>query len=343
MLASDLVISVPAGKSYAIINQHLIYSCPAAYTYKSTPLITFRTAPPAAKMEKVFTIEQIVSANPTDIEGTCKVEPDLRSRIATYVSAARPAGVLNRPGIYRFYILSRSNVLMLPHAPKPDEPSKGLLYFSLGDLQSGNPTVTPLPPRTYKEKLLDPRWIGKKDRIKAERGSRCQLCETKKQLDVHHGYYSPFLEPWEYSDASLWILCRPCHEQTQHLLTSIHMAIGFTHPKDLDTLKPRIADAAFEVTTGISTAEAKEILREERATQETLYSDYAAEITACSDLGPSVAEQLEALGTEAFPGIEISIAEREGDPDGNVFVSGPDPTIVDRIQAFFEREREKRA
>lgn len=343
MPASHLVLSVPAGKTYAIINRHLVYSCPAAYTYKSTPMITFRTAPPAAAMEKVFTIQQIELADPLNIQGTCTADTALRARIAAYVAAARPAGVLVKTGKYRFYILDPKDVLPLPHAPTSIEPSKGPLYFSLADLQSGNPMVTPLPPLTYKEKLLDARWITKRDRIRAERGAKCELCGSTENLDIHHGYYSPFLEPWEYDDGSLWALCRSCHNGTQLLLTSIHMTIGFTHPRELERLKPRIADATFEARMGISTAEAEEILREERHIQATLYSDYTAEITACPDLGPSIARQLENLAVQAFPGIEVSITEKERDRDGNVCVSGPNPDIVDHLQAFLDREREKRA
>src|SRR5205823_9277679 len=106
MSAPPTVLSVPAGKTYAIICDHLVYSCPAAYTYKPTSMICFRTAPPACKMERVFTIQQIVEADPRDIPGTSNAESLVRSRIAAYVSDARPSGVLAKPGPYRFYLLS---------------------------------------------------------------------------------------------------------------------------------------------------------------------------------------------------------------------------------------------
>lgn len=120
------------------------------------------------------------------------------------------------------------------------------------------------------------------------------------------------------------------------------MAIGCTHPRELERLKPRVADAAFEARFGISIAEAEEILREERFIQDTLYSEYSAEIIACSDLGPTIAYELELLAMGAFPGLEVSVLERESDPDGNAYVSGPAPRIVDHIQRFLDRERERR-
>jgi hypothetical protein len=292
-------------------------------------------------MKKIFRIQQIELADPVDIRRDSARADPLRNQIAAYISAAQSVGVFVKPGKYRFYVLDPTNVIQLPHSPKAIVPDKGPLYFSLADLQSGTPAVTPLPPLTYKEKLLDKRWIAKRNRIKAERGAKCELCGKTEDLDVHHGYYSFLLEPWDYDSGSLWILCRSCHEKTQVLLTSIHMAIGFTHPRDLEGLKPRIADATFEASMGISKAEAEEVLREERSIQATLYSEYVVDITACSDLGPSIADQLEALATKAFPGIEVSTTNRDREPDGNVYVSGPDPDTVDRLQAFLERERAK--
>jgi hypothetical protein len=119
------------------------------------------------------------------------------------------------------------------------------------------------------------------------------------------------------------------------------MTIGFTPPRDLERLRTAITDAAFEVKTGISKAEAEEILRQESQIQATLYSDYTAVITACSDIGPSIADQLQELATHKFPGIEVSVVEGERDRDGTSYVSGPDPEIVDRIQAFLDQQREK--
>ncbi len=338
---SPKVLSVPAGKSYGLILKHLIYSCPEAYTYKNTPLITFRTTPPDAIMEKVFAIQKVERADPSKIEETCAASDPIKKRITAYVAAAGPAGILAKSGYYRFYILAPDDVVQLVPAPKAAYTQQGPIYFSLAELQSGKEIVEPLRSLTYKEKLLDERWIQKRTRIVKERGAVCALCGSSFDLDVHHGYYSFVLEPWEYNDASLWVLCRVCHTKTQHLLTSIHMAIGFTHPAKLEWLKARIADAAFEAQIGISTAEAEEILREEELIQATLYSEYSAEITASADLGPSIASQLGELAIRAFPGVEISINQRESDVDGNVYVSGPDPVIVERIQAFLDRERVK--
>lgn len=64
----------------------------------------------------------------------------------------------------------------------------------------------------YSEKLKDPRW--QKIRLKVlERDEwTCQRCgDSENTLNVHHCYYEPEKEPWEYPLEAFTTLCDNCH------------------------------------------------------------------------------------------------------------------------------------
>lgn len=65
----------------------------------------------------------------------------------------------------------------------------------------------------YAAKLKDPRWQKKRLMILDRDGWECQTCEdTTKTLHVHHKYYLPDHDPWDYPDSALVTLCEECHE-----------------------------------------------------------------------------------------------------------------------------------
>jgi 5-methylcytosine-specific restriction endonuclease McrA len=77
---------------------------------------------------------------------------------------------------------------------------------------------------TYQEKLKDPRWEKRKNDYKLnyfmfdteiECEVRCEGCGAIDNLEVHHKRYIKGLEPWDYKDDDLAVLCRGCH-QTYH-------------------------------------------------------------------------------------------------------------------------------
>jgi hypothetical protein len=139
----DPVLSVPAGKTYDLILEHFIYSCPDTEPFKheSTNFITFRTA--EGKMERIFGILGTVTLNPIDIEATFSIPEDLRDRIKGYVGVARNRGVMKHDGEYRFYILRDDAVVDLPHTPSTLERLPGPAYFTIDELTRGDQTVTP--------------------------------------------------------------------------------------------------------------------------------------------------------------------------------------------------------
>lgn len=68
--------------------------------------------------------------------------------------------------------------------------------------------------RSYKDKLLDPRWQKKRLRILERDKWACRCCGDKEStLHVHHVHYDPRAEgPWDYADTSLVTLCAECHD-----------------------------------------------------------------------------------------------------------------------------------
>jgi 5-methylcytosine-specific restriction endonuclease McrA len=74
--------------------------------------------------------------------------------------------------------------------------------------------------KTYSEKLRDPRWKRRSFECKASRGDRCQECgqtreECCESLETHHVIYLRGVEPWDYPDELLRVVCRTCHVDRQ--------------------------------------------------------------------------------------------------------------------------------
>lgn len=66
----------------------------------------------------------------------------------------------------------------------------------------------------YANKLRDPRWTAKADRVKQRAQRHCQDCGGSTALDAHHCYYATIREgyqPWEYPLSAFRALCGSCH------------------------------------------------------------------------------------------------------------------------------------
>lgn len=71
--------------------------------------------------------------------------------------------------------------------------------------------------KTYFEKLKDPRWQKMRLEIFERDQWECRYCKSKTQtLVVHHTYYLPGREPWEYEEQDLITLCIECHESDRN-------------------------------------------------------------------------------------------------------------------------------
>lgn len=71
--------------------------------------------------------------------------------------------------------------------------------------------------KTYKEKLLDPRWQRRRLEIFNRDNFICQKCgDDNNTLNVHHRWYAFGKEPWEYPDDILVTLCDSCHKEEEN-------------------------------------------------------------------------------------------------------------------------------
>lgn len=75
-------------------------------------------------------------------------------------------------------------------------------------------------PKSYSDKLKDPRWQRKRLEVLQRANWTCECCERNleegndAELHVHHRWYNYGKEPWEYPDECFSALCKPCHEKT---------------------------------------------------------------------------------------------------------------------------------
>lgn len=66
--------------------------------------------------------------------------------------------------------------------------------------------------KTYREKLLDPRWQKRRLHILERDGWECVLCGVDNlTLHVHHKRYIRGKQPWDAPDDALVTLCERCH------------------------------------------------------------------------------------------------------------------------------------
>jgi hypothetical protein len=80
---------------------------------------------------------------------------------------------------------------------------------------------------TYSEKLKDPRWQKKRLEILERDEFTCLECgDTTKELHVHHRYYTPKTEPWEYENEALATVCKDCHAERTELNLRLAMRLG---------------------------------------------------------------------------------------------------------------------
>jgi hypothetical protein len=67
--------------------------------------------------------------------------------------------------------------------------------------------------KSYKDKLLDPRWQKKRLQIFEKENFTCQYCGDKDStLHVHHLHYRKNENPWDIEDSALLCVCSDCHE-----------------------------------------------------------------------------------------------------------------------------------
>lgn len=137
------VLSIPThSKTNDLANQYpFIYECPnqGMYVVKSKPLyITFRKHG-GGEMSRLYGIEDIIVFNPRkDLEDFLKDESydiEIRKRVGKYCEEINDFKDEEK----QFFILSETNVIELPHKPKPDKNNSFRAYYTLAKLINQNP------------------------------------------------------------------------------------------------------------------------------------------------------------------------------------------------------------
>jgi len=91
----------------------------------------------------------------------------------------------------------------------------------------------------YSEKLRDPRWQKKRLEILELGEWKCKFCtDTKESLHVHHLMYHDKLEPWQYENNEMVVLCATCHNKLHSLDTTEIIQKGALKIYDLIKLHP---------------------------------------------------------------------------------------------------------
>jgi len=99
---------------------------------------------------------------------------------------------------------------------------------------------------TYSNKLTSPLWQRKRLEIMQRDDFKCCLCKkTDIELNVHHSYYTPNTEPWEYDSECYVTLCKDCHAYVHNEFSKIvgliaikAMKSGLSFSDISDLLKP---------------------------------------------------------------------------------------------------------
>jgi hypothetical protein len=82
---------------------------------------------------------------------------------------------------------------------------------------------------SYKDKLRDPRWQRRRLDVLNAANWTCQDAGCKsntKTLEVHHCYYLPDTDPWDYPTDAYLALCEDCHEERQQLERDIKISLS---------------------------------------------------------------------------------------------------------------------
>ena len=117
-------------------------------------------------------------------------------------------------------------------------------------------------PKTYSEKLKDPRRQKKRLEILDSAGWRCEDCgcglQDGREFHVHHTAYISGKDPHEYGQDLLMSLCVDCHERRQKREDALRVGIGrITRrcgPGELEACAWRILDIAARKETEAANA-----------------------------------------------------------------------------------------
>lgn len=78
----------------------------------------------------------------------------------------------------------------------------------------------------YENKISRPEWKAFASQVRNARGRACESCKRGNvSLQVHHVFYDPAIEPWEYAMGDVVVLCSACHGEIHEQLKSFRRAV----------------------------------------------------------------------------------------------------------------------
>lgn len=137
-MSAEVVLSIPAGDSYRLVQRHLVHACPASYrNFRRTRFVTFRQV--GSLMERLYPLLAVLEVHHRDAAELAALPEEVGDRVRRYVEEGirdiwpdfTPDG-----GKTRFYILGREDQEPLPHRPVMARPSVAWCYFRLQDLRN---------------------------------------------------------------------------------------------------------------------------------------------------------------------------------------------------------------
>lgn len=134
------VLSIPASKSWKIMEEHglYIYSCPARYSYKKSIFVTFRKQ--GGAMSKLFKIKEILEFVPTcttTLDHLRKTKHPHIDEVEKYLKITMKEWKGSWPyEKTRFYILNRDEVITLPIEKRYPLVLQRHTYFKIADFLS---------------------------------------------------------------------------------------------------------------------------------------------------------------------------------------------------------------
>ncbi|REK40916.1 MAG: HNH endonuclease [Actinobacteria bacterium] len=91
--------------------------------------------------------------------------------------------------------------------------------------------------KTYREKLIDPRWQKKRLEVLELYGWACAWCGSEsKGLHVHHSLYMRGRDPWDYPPDQLVALCFECHDLAEVKRNELLAAVSLMRPSELQEI-----------------------------------------------------------------------------------------------------------
>ena len=136
------VLSVPAGKTYALMTEHNVYSCPEDSPKHDFSVDAFAPRNEDGRIPRLYRIAARIVTDPKKPLFPAHFNPEYSQSITSYISVVkRLKGMLDNGGKYRFYILSDVEQGALKHAPSLHPAGPAHVYLSLRELLSGAAVV----------------------------------------------------------------------------------------------------------------------------------------------------------------------------------------------------------